>query len=158
MIIDSSQLLDDFLANHSHRFLGCTPRIEPDVLLAPHIAPPLRRGKCAVYVFSLSESSGSRCAGGPHRVLKVGKADVKCSARFQSQHYSPTRAPSTLARSLLDARPWWDYLGIASLAEADVGSWIAANTDRNHFLLDAQDRFILGELEAYMIERLKPLF
>jgi hypothetical protein len=125
---------------------------------APHPAPPLPKGKSAVYVFSLSASHGGQCPAGPHRVLKVGKVGPNSNPRFQSQHYNPRSAQSTLARSLLRAPILWPYLGITGLTEAAVGAWIKNHTDRDHFFLDISHLDLLGQLERYIRARLGPAF
>jgi hypothetical protein len=117
---------------------------------APHHSHGLRKGKCAVYVFSLSEIAGSNCLAGPNRVLKVGKAGPNSNARFQSQHYDSTRARSTVAGSLLRSRILWPYLGISNLTEGIVGQWIRNNLDRDNFYLDANDEPQLPRLETYI--------
>ena len=125
-------------------------RVEHEAKPAPHKSHSLTTGKCAVYVFSLSKAWGSGCAAGADRVLKVGKAGLTSNARFQSQHYNPNSARSTLAGSLLRCRVLWPYLGIANLTEADVGEWIRKNVDRDNFYLDVSDQGLLGQLETYI--------
>jgi hypothetical protein len=53
-------------------------------------------------------------AAGPNRVLKVEKVGANRAARFCSQHYLPGSAGSNLAKSLLNERVLWAYLGIES--------------------------------------------
>ena len=111
-----------------------------------------------MYVFTLSSAYGATTAAGANRALKVGKAGVNCSARFQSQHYSPRAAPSTLAATLLKTRILWPFIGIASLDESNVRGWIEQNTDRDNFFLSAEDGQFLGKLETYLKGRLGPIF
>jgi hypothetical protein len=59
---------------------------------------------CAAHVFSLSKNYGDRVPAGRNRILKVGKAGCNSNARFQSQHYNPSSAPSNLAHSLLEVK------------------------------------------------------
>ena len=113
---------------------------------APH-APPksLPAGKMAVYVFSFGTV-----------VLKVGKAGPNSTARFTSQHYNPSSAPSTLAASILKEG---QSLGISGLSPESVGSWIKANTDRTNFLLSVNCGMpVLTLLEAFLQCRLRPRF
>lgn len=126
--------------------------------LSPHKPPALPLGKCAVYVFSLSGSYGSRCPAGPNRVLKVGRVGPNSSARFSSQHYYPSSAPSNLAATLLKATILWPFLGITELSSLDVAHWIKSNTDRDHFFLNANDNDELRHLERYIRGRLGPVF
>jgi hypothetical protein len=109
-------------------------------------------------VFSLSEAYGKSCAAGPHRVLKVGKAGPKSDARFRSQHYNQNSSISNLANSLLQSTVLWSWLGVTELTNANVGSWIKKNTDRDHFYLDSAAAMYLSELEKYIRGRLGPVF
>lgn len=131
--------------------------IAHECLLAPHKSPRLPHSKCAVYVFSLSESSRAR-AGSQLVVLKVGKAGPNTKARFEHQHYGIHRAPSTLAKSLLKASEKWAALGIDALHEDDVGEWLRLNTDRDHFFLDCGHEPVLSHLEIFLCAKLHPLF
>ena len=141
---------------------GCGVAVPPVITHepwpAPHRPPRFRLGMCAVYVFSLSTAAGGRCPAGPHRIIKVGKAGPNSNARFQSQHYSPASAPSTLAASLLMACPLWSYLGFTAGDSAQVGRWLMENTDRDHFYLRADDLEFLGDLECYVRGRHSPVF
>ena len=132
--------------------------IEHEVQLAPHEPRSLPNGKCAIYVFSLSESYGMKCSAGAHRAIKVGRVGPKSNARFQSQHYNPTSAPSNLAATLLKSVILWPYLGITELENSGVGQWIRENTDRDHFYLDASETEVLEEFERYLRGKLGPVF
>jgi len=132
--------------------------IEHEAQPAPHRPHKLPKGKCAIYVFSLSRTYGQCCPAGVGRVLKVGKAGPKSNARFQSHHYDPTRALSTLARTLVISKVLWHYLGITELTSKQVGDWIRNNTDRDNFYLDSKDNDILGQFEKYIRGRLGPVF
>lgn len=125
---------------------------------APHRPHALPSGKCAVYVFTLCSAYGDSCPVGAHRALKVGKAGPNSNARFQSQHYNPRSAQSNLAASLIDARVLWPFLGLRSLKEEDVKSWIMTNADRDNLYLDEADRDLLAELERYVKGILGPVF
>ena len=160
MVTDPVALIADFRsAAKRHNKDYSTSAIESEAVRAPHKPAPLPRGKCAVYVFSLSAEYGARCAAGAHRVLKVGKAGPNTNARFQSQHYNPGSSPSNLAKSLLHSEFLWAYFGIASLTTGTIGQWIKENTDRDHFYLDAAERNeMLGDLERYLKGVLGPAF
>jgi hypothetical protein len=129
-----------------------------EVQLAPHKPHSLRVGCCALYVFSLSERYGHTIPAGAHRVLKVGKAGQNSNARFQSQHYSPGSAPSTLAACLIRTRVLWPYLGLASMSEDRVRDWLQQHTERDNFYLSADDEIALGEFEKFLRGRLGPVF
>jgi hypothetical protein len=157
MVNDPEGLIADFgRALAVAGFAAPRVPIRHEVHLAPHRSGSLPAGCCAAYVFSVSESYGRRCPAGSHRVLKVGKAGVNSNARFQSQHYNPGSAPSTLAGTLARSRILWPYLGIESLDEQKVGAWIRENTDRDNFYLDVRDATLLGDLERYLRARLGP--
>ena len=74
------------------------------------------------------------------------------------EHYGTRTAPSTLALTLLKTTVLWPYLGVVSLDESNVRAWIEQNTDRDNFLLAAEDEPILGKLETYLKGRLGPVF
>lgn len=125
---------------------------------APHKGKALPADQCAVYVFTLSSKYGATTNAGANRALKVGKAGINCSARFQSQHYSPKAAPSTLAATLLKTKVLWTFIGISALDDSNVRLWIEQNTDRDNFLLASEDAHLLGKLETYLKGRLGPVF
>ena len=159
MVTHPDSLLDDFVQalRRAGRAGPATP-ISHEAQPAPHLAHSLPSGRCAVYVFSLSRTYGSGCTAGANRILKVGKAGPKSNARFQSQHYNPGAAPSTLAASLVQGFILWPYLGLNQITEAVVGDWIRQNTDRDNFYLTERDQHLLGELERYLRGRLGPAF
>lgn len=87
--------------------------------------------------------------------LKIGKAGPNSDARFRSQHYSPYRAQSNLARSLLNDRDAEAY----QLDEGNVDSWIKKNVRRIDILLDRDvGIFVLNFLEAFLHCALKPKY
>ena len=157
MIEDPDTLLKDFIGALARIGINCYA-IGHESQTAPHQPHSLPTGKCAVYVFSLSESCGRGCPCGPNKVLKVGKAGPKSNARFQSQHYHPNSARSTLAQSLLSSPILWRYLGISTLDEGTIANWIKHNTDRDNFYLDAEEMNVCGALEKYLRARLGPVF
>jgi len=120
--------------------------IEIQFAPAPHDPPAfLPKGKFAVYVFMF----GDRC-------LKVGKAGSKSAARFCSQHYGANRAPSTLAKSLINAQ----IAGDKTVLDANnVSGWMRSNTSRINFLLPSSfGPTALSLLEVFVQCRLKPEF
>ena len=120
--------------------------IEVQFSAAPHIPPKLLpTEKIAVYVFMF----GDRC-------LKVGKAGPKSAARFCSHHYGANRAPSTLAKSLVNSA---GAIGDSGLDDTNVGAWIRQHTTRVNFLIPLKyGVFALSLLEAFVQCRLKPEF
>ena len=130
-----------------------------EVLSAPHQRPKrLPSGKSGVYVFCTR-----------WRCLKVGKVGPKSAAHFTNQHYSSRSSQSNLAKSLLayrnglateeDFAAALDFADAVSWSESKVGDWIAQNTTRIHFLMDAsQPRTVVSLLEAFLQCRLKPMF
>jgi hypothetical protein len=152
--------MKDFMAAAERMRLPCATPVH-EAKQAPHKPGPLPGGMCAVYVFSLSREHGATCAAGAHRVLKVGKAGAHSNARFQSQHYSCGSSQSNLAKSLLQARILWTYLGIESLTQENVGTWIKSHTDRDHFFVDTSEANtdeVLDQLEKFLRGRLGPVF
>lgn len=114
-------------------------------LLAPHKAPSrIPSGKMAVYIFSFRD-----------QVLKVGKAGPKSQARYTSQHYNPSSAASTLAKSLLNDSD----LESAEIDEIAVGDWIKKNTDRINLLINENlGIHVLTLLESFAQCRLQPRY
>ncbi|TDW95381.1 hypothetical protein EV137_2717 [Kribbella pratensis] len=80
-------------------------------------------------------------------VLKVGKVGPNSEPRFRYQHYSPTSAGSTLAKSLLTHSIVWPWLGIDRLGPATVKDWMLANLDRLHIYVPATSPLVLAPLE-----------
>ena len=116
-----------------------------EVLEMPHEPTPLPPEKVAVLVFSDMD-----------RVLKVSMAGPNSNARYQSQHYGVNRAPSTLARSLLNDR---DAVQRHRLNEDNVGDWIKRHTDRVNFILGEDFyRPTLNELKDFVLRRLNPVY
>jgi len=151
-----STLIEGFMEALAPLGFSCQVRHESQP--APHKGKPLPRGECAVYVFTLTKSFGEQTTAGAHRALKVGKAGLRCSARFQSQHYSPNAAPSTLAATLLKTNVLWPFIGIAALDANSVRHWIEANTDPDNFFLTDVDAHLLGKLETFLKGYLGPVF
>jgi hypothetical protein len=120
--------------------------IEVERLEAPHKPPSrLPKGKMAAY--------GFWCSG---EWLKIGIAGPKSNARYTSQHYSPTSAPSTLAGSLLKS---------AGISESEhfnrdfVGDWIKSNCHRVNILLNSNHGMLLLRLlESFLHLYLRPRY
>ena len=157
MIQNPETLISEFRNAVKDLGLACGG-IQHEAQSAPHRPHKLPKGKCALYVFSLSRTYGERCPAGAGRVLKVGKAGPNSNARFQSHHYEPGRAPSTLAATLVTSTVLWHYLGITELKSEQVGDWIRGNTDRDNFYFDSKDNDILGQFEKYTRGKLGPVF
>lgn len=159
MIESPTDLVDGFTKAALLASLIQTPPIlTHELLQAPHRPPSsMPPDQCAVYVFSLSSRYGQSCPAGPNRVLKVGKVGVKSAARFCSQHYLPNSANSNLAKSLLNERVLWPYLGITNLDELNVKDWMLANLDRDHIFV-SQNSGLEREIERFFRGRLGPVF
>lgn len=145
--MDTAALVKDFMSAAALAGVHLSASdLTVDRTEAPHSPPKgLPAGKMAVYVFSFGTA-----------VLKVGKAGPSSAARFTSQHYNPSSAPSTLAASILKEG---QSLGISGLSPESVGSWIKANTDRTNFLLSVNCGVpVLTLLEAFLQCRLRPRF
>ena len=151
MIKNASNVISGFKSALAQADLGqLRSTIEHEAQPVPHRPRFLPRGKCAVYVFSLSQTWGSGCPAGPDRVLKVGMAGPNSNARFQSQHYNPKSAGSTVAGSLIRSRILLPFLGITTLCRKEVGEWIRQHVDRDNFYLDAADKSLLRLFEIYL--------
>ena len=140
------------------KLMPVLPSLRHEVLRAPHKPPPrLPVGYAAVYIFSLSGDYGAGCPAGANRVLKVGKVGANSSARFCSQHYLPNSANSNLARSVINEKVLWAYLGISTLDESTVKSWMLAHLERDHIFVPAGEG-TEREIERYCRGRLGPVF
>lgn len=119
-------------------------KITIDDLGCPHKPNGLPKGKMAVYLFEKGND-----------FLKIGKAGPNSDARFRSQHYSPYRAQSNLASSLLNDPD----AATNSLDESNIDDWIKTNVRRIDILLDADvGIFILNFLEAFLHCALNPKY
>ena len=99
----------------------------------------------AVYVFAYGNT-----------VLKVGKAGPRSQARYTSQHYNASSAPSTLAASLLRRG---GEIGVPDLRLESVGDWIRSNTDRLNFIMKLECGIAtLTLLESFLQCKLDPVF
>jgi hypothetical protein len=134
------------------------PALRHELLRAPHRPPSsLPAGQAAVYVFSLRTEYGSACPAGPNRVLKVGKVGPNSAPRFCSQHYNPGSSNSNLAKSLLNERVLWPFLGVTTLDALNVKAWMMTNIDRDHIFVPAGTN-LEREVERYLRGWLGPAF
>jgi len=151
--IDLDPVLSDF--ERSAEQLGLPGRygdLDPEDLPAPHRPMALRPGHGAVYVFAIADHDTSEAGAG--RVLKVGRVGPNSNARFQSQHYSPASARSTLANSLITYRLLWPWLGIDHLDAPTVRDWMLTHLDRANIYFPAASVELLPHLEMYVRARL----
>lgn len=156
-VIDLNPVLSGFADAAAQVGLpGWPTRIDTERLPAPHAPKALRPGSGAVYIFALADHSTSDAGAG--RVLKVGRVGPNSNARFQSQHYSPTAAGSTLAKSLIKYPALWPWLGIDSLTPENVRSWMLANLDRANLYVPAASADLIPHLEMYVRARLGSVF
>lgn len=87
--------------------------------------------------------------------LKIGKAGLKSSPRFLSQHYNPNSAKSTLARSILDDQ---EMVNIGVTSE-NIKDWIKQNCQRIDILIDGKTGiFTLELIEAILHYRYRPKY
>jgi hypothetical protein len=140
-------LIEDFKAVAALAGVSLVPGdIEIERLAAPHKPPSiLPPGKAAVYVFDY----GGRC-------LKIGKVGPNSQARYVSQHYNPTSAKSTLAKSILADT---EIFSGEAFDQTTVGAWIKDNTQRINFLIDIRHGIgVVTLLEAFLQCRLRPKY
>lgn len=96
-----------------------------------HSPKALPDGKMAVYTFVSNDE-----------FLKIGKADKKSKARYQSHHYYIKSGSSTLARSLVkDSNE-------STINESNVRGWIISNCERFDIIIDSS----LGSMTLDFIE------
>lgn len=95
----------------------------------------LPEGKMAVYCFFYT--SNNEC-------LKVGQANLKSKARYQSHHYYIDSGKSTLTRSLINDS------NMPMVTSNNWNGWVKANCERFDVLLDAS----LGKITLNFIEGL----
>lgn len=110
----------------------------------PHIPKDLPPKTMAVYTFLYRG-----------KFLKIGKAGPSSSARFLSQHYSPSSSQSNLAASILKDPDMFHL----NLNENTVGPWIKENCRRIDILLDQQlGIFALEVVEAILHYKYQPKY
>lgn len=143
---DIDKLASDTLADFRKLTASASPDgITADIWLKPHKPRGLPPGKMAVYAFFLNGQA-----------LKIGKAGPKSDARYRSHHYSPSRAGSTLAGSILKSPA---RAGATGVNERNIGDWIKQHTGRVNFLLPVS----LGKhrqslFETFLHDRWTPVF
>ena len=104
-----------------------------------HIPQALPNGKIAVYTFYYNG-----------KFLKIGQANLKSRARYQSHHYRINAGRSTLARSLIND-PDMNII----VNENNVTQWIKDNCERYDVIIDGNKHgkmtlnFIEGMLHYY---------
>lgn len=99
-----------------------------------HFSPALPKGKMAVYTFVFNDV-----------FLKVGQANHRSKARYQSHHYYIKSGKSTLANRLIK-----DPAMSAIVNQSSVTGWIRTNCERFDVLIDAK----LGKITLNFIEGL----
>jgi hypothetical protein len=156
-VIDLDPILNDFAVAASHTgLLGWPAQLRAEILPAPHRPGPLPSGHGAVYLFVLADHHASPAGAG--RVLKVGRVGSHSNARFQSQHYSPGSAQSSLAKSLINYPALWSWLGIDHLDQSTVRSWMLSNLDRANIYVPESSSALLPHLEMYVRARLGSVY
>lgn len=112
----------------------------------PHRQPPNQPGGMpAVYAFFYQ----GRC-------LKCGQVGPNSGPRYTSQHYNQKSSSSNLAKTLVEKG---HEIGLRTVAEAEIGGWIKANTARANVLLPtAIDKRTLNFVEAFFHLLWKPVF
>lgn len=126
--------------------------LEVEYLPAPHRPGGLRPGHGAVYVFALSDADASEAGAG--RILKVGRVGPNSNARFQSQHYAPASAGSSLAKSLIGYPTLWPWLGVDHLDASTVREWMLQRLDRANVYVSGASVHLIPQLEMYVRARL----
>ncbi len=111
-----------------------------------------------MYAFALSDEAGRCAPAGAGAVLKVGRVGPNSGPRFSSQHYSPSAASSSLAKSLLRYRIMWPWLGIDEVTEQTVRTWLTSNLDRAQWFVPGGEPEVLAELEVYIRARIGSVF
>lgn len=158
MLTEPGVLVADFAAAASAANVEGWPcEIGAEILAAPHHHPHLPEGFGAVYVFALGHDYGQGTPAGAGAVLKVGRVGPASGARFSYQHYGPS-ARSTLAKSLVRYRIMWPWLGIDTIDDSSVKSWMLSHLDRVHFYVPAGHDLVLASLEVYVRARVGSVF
>ena len=108
-----------------------------------HNPKRLPKEYCAVYIFKWNDI-----------YLKVGKANSKSNARYQSQHYYPDSSKSNLSKSLLSDSEFQELLGNMSTSD-----WLRMNINRYNILIPKKfgSKFV-NFVEAFFILKCNPMF
>ncbi len=98
----------------------------------------------AVYIFKYD-----------NEYLKVGKANYKSNARYQSHHYNYDSSNSNLSKSIIN-----DEIGSTNNLDTDtVGSWIKENTSRFNIIIPKElGKAFVNFAEAFFILKCNPKF
>ena len=141
----------------------------------PHIVTPLKSGESGVYAFLASVQDCSGC-------LKVGQAGANSKARWDSHHYTPNGATSSLPKSI-EAKPKL-FLNVykrlnrkqeaqeflTCLREIRLGickkenkkklrTWVENNTCRLEFVIPkGKQKYLINFLEGYLQWLLEPCY
>ena len=120
--------------------------IDFDIVYQPLNHKPLQLppGKMAVYTFYYN-----------NQFLKIGQANIRSNARYQSQHYSVKSARSTLAKSILNDSSMKDIVG-----SVDIKKWICTNCERFDVIIDGEkhDKMTLNFVEGLLHYCYKPKY
>ena len=110
----------------------------------PHNSPKKRDSNVSnVYMFQYKDN-----------FLKIGKADIKSSARHNSHHYTPKGSSSSLYHSLEKS----DYFK-SIISNGNIGKWIKENCRRiDIYINENESSYTLGMIESLMIYKFNPLF
>lgn len=108
-----------------------------------HIPEKLPAGFCAVYIFKWND-----------KYLKVGKANSKSNARYQSHHYIAESSNSNLSKSLLGNTEFQTLF-----ANTTTSSWLKENVHRYNILIPKNlgGKFV-NFVEAFFILKCNPVF
>lgn len=108
----------------------------------PHKAKSFPKNSVAVYMFAYN-----------NQFLKIGKANQKTRARYESQHYG-LNAPSTFARSLCA-----DTEANYGITEETSRQWIETNCQRINVIIKAEKGKAATEIvEAIMHYKFRPKY
>ena len=108
-----------------------------------HTPLPLPKGKMAVYTFVYNGI-----------FLKIGQANKKSKARYQSHHYYIKRGKSTLANSLMKSN-----LISTPINTTNVTQWIKDNCERYDIIIDEKfGKYTLNFIEGLLHHQYKPKY
>lgn len=101
-------------------------------------------GKIAVYTFYYK-----------NQFLKIGQANIKSKARYQSHHYHIKSGKSTLANSILQDNSMKSIIG-----ENNITQWICDNCERYDVVIDGtrHDKMALNFVEGLLHYYYRPKY
>mgnify|MGYP006956025752 CR=1 FL=1 len=107
----------------------------------------LQKGSIAVYSFYYIAGK---------QFLKIGQANRKSAARYNSQHYSIISGRSTLAKSLINDP---NMASIINNSQS-IGAWIVNNCERYDVIIDGNkhDKLTLNFVEGLLHYYFKPRY